>query len=89
MVGFPKEIAEERFGFLLESFRYGAPPHGGIAAGLDRLVMIMAGKSSIKEVIPFPKNSAGMSPMDDSPAIVDTDQLQDLHLQVVMPPVED
>lgn len=89
VVGFPKEIAEERFGFLLESFRYGAPPHGGIAAGLDRLVMIMAGKSSIKEVIPFPKNSAGMSPMDDSPAIVDTDQLQDLHLQVVMPPVED
>ncbi|MBF9015365.1 MULTISPECIES: aspartate--tRNA ligase [unclassified Oceanispirochaeta] len=89
VVGFPKEIAEERFGFLLESFRYGAPPHGGIAAGLDRLVMIMAGKSSIKEVIPFPKNSAGMSPMDDSPAIVDTDQLQDLHLQVIMPPEED
>jgi aspartyl-tRNA synthetase len=89
VVGFPKEIAEERFGFLLESFRYGAPPHGGIAAGLDRLVMIMAGKSSIKEVIPFPKNSAGMSPMDDSPALVDADQLQDLHLQVVMPPEED
>lgn len=89
VVGFPKEIAEERFGFLLDSFRYGAPPHGGIAAGLDRLVMIMAGKSSIKEVIPFPKNSAGMSPMDDSPALVDTEQLQDLHLQVVMPPEED
>ncbi|MDC7232313.1 MAG: aspartate--tRNA ligase [Spirochaetales bacterium] len=89
VVGFPKEVAEERFGFLLESFRYGAPPHGGMAAGLDRLVMIMAGKSSIKEVIPFPKNSAGMSPMDDSPANVDTGQLQDLHLQVVMPPEED
>lgn len=89
VVGFPKEIAEERFGFLLDSFRYGAPPHGGIAAGVDRLVMIMAGKSSIKEVIPFPKNSAGMSPMDDSPALVDADQLQDLHLQVVMPPEED
>jgi aspartyl-tRNA synthetase len=88
IVGFPKEIAEERFGFLLESFRYGAPPHGGIAAGVDRLVMIMAGKSSIKEVIPFPKNSAGMSPMDDSPALVDIDQLQDLHLQVVMPKKE-
>ncbi|QEN09214.1 aspartate--tRNA ligase [Oceanispirochaeta crateris] len=88
IVGFPREIAEERFGFLLESFRYGAPPHGGIAAGVDRLVMIMAGKSSIKEVIPFPKNSAGMSPMDDSPARVEGDQLQDLHLQVVMPPEE-
>ena len=85
IVGFPREIAEERFGFLLESFRYGAPPHGGIAAGLDRLVMIMAGKESIKEVIPFPKNSAGMSPMDDSPARVDSVQLKDLHLDVIMP----
>ena len=85
VVGFPKELAEERFGFLLESFRYGAPPHGGIAAGVDRLVMIMAGKSSIKEVIPFPKNSVGMSPMDESPAIVDEQQISDLHLQVVLP----
>ncbi|MDC7239635.1 MAG: aspartate--tRNA ligase [Spirochaetales bacterium] len=85
VVGFPKEQAEERFGYLLESFRYGAPPHGGLAFGLDRLVMILAGKSSIKEVIPFPKNSAGMSPMDESPALVDEPQLNDLHLQVVMP----
>ena len=85
VVGFPKEQAEERFGYLLESFRYGAPPHGGLAFGLDRLVMIMANKSSIKEVIPFPKNSAGMSPMDESPALVDEPQLKDLHLQVVMP----
>ncbi|OQY32699.1 MAG: aspartate--tRNA ligase [Spirochaetaceae bacterium 4572_59] len=88
VVGFPKEVAEERFGFLLESFRYGAPPHGGIAAGVDRLVMIMAGKESIKEVIPFPKNNAGMSPMDDSPAWVDADQLQDLHLNIIMPEVD-
>ncbi len=85
VVGFPKEAAEERFGFLLESFRYGAPPHGGMAAGLDRLVMIMAGKESIKEVIPFPKNSAGMSPMDESPARVDEIQLKDLHLDVILP----
>jgi len=85
VVGFPKEAAEERFGYLLESFRYGAPPHGGLAFGLDRLVMIMAGKTSIKEVIPFPKNSAGMSPMDESPAFVDDIQLRDLHLQVNMP----
>ena len=84
IVGFPREVAEERFGFLLESFRYGAPPHGGIAAGLDRLLMIMAGKSSIKEVIPFPKNSAAMSPMDDSPALVDEEQLKDLHLRLRM-----
>jgi len=89
VVGFPREVAEERFGFLLESFRYGAPPHGGIAAGLDRLVMIMAGKESIKEVIPFPKNSAGLSPMDESPARVDEDQLRDLHLKVEMPKEEE
>ncbi len=72
--------AEERFGFLLNAFRYGPPPHGGIAPGLDRMVMIMAGQSSIKEVIAFPKNSAGISPMDDSPAPVDQEQLDELHL---------
>ncbi|NLA93264.1 MAG: aspartate--tRNA ligase, partial [Spirochaetales bacterium] len=66
-----EQEAEERFGFLLNAFRYGPPPHGGIAPGLDRMVMIMAGQSSIKEVIAFPKNSAGISPMDDSPAPVD------------------
>ncbi len=72
--------AEERFGFLLNAFRYGPPPHGGIAPGLDRMVMIMAGQSSIKEVIAFPKNSAGISPMDDAPAPVDQEQLDELHL---------
>lgn len=80
IVGFPEEEAEERFGFLLKAFRYGAPPHGGIAPGLDRLLMIMAEKDSIKEVIPFPKNSAGLSPMDDCPAAVDAEQLSDLSL---------
>jgi len=82
IVGFPKEEAEERFGFMLKSFRYGAPPHGGIAPGLDRLVMLMAEQESIKEVIAFPKNSQGLSPMDDCPARVDSTQLADLHLEV-------
>lgn len=82
IVGFPKEEAEERFGFMLKSFRYGAPPHGGIAPGLDRLVMLMAQEESIKEVIAFPKNSQGLSPMDDCPARVDQNQLADLHLAV-------
>jgi aspartyl-tRNA synthetase len=72
--------AEERFGFLLNAFRYGPPPHGGIAPGIDRMVMIMSGQSSIKEVIAFPKNSAGISPMDDSPSPVDQEQLDELHL---------
>jgi len=75
-----EQEAEERFGFLLNAFRYGPPPHGGIAPGLDRMVMIMAGQSSIKEVIAFPKNSAGISPMDDAPAPVDQEQLDELHL---------
>ncbi len=82
IVGFPKELAEERFGFLLEAFKYGAPPHGGIASGLDRLVMIMAGKETIREVIPFPKNNVGVSPMDDCPAHVDEEQLEDLHIKI-------
>lgn len=83
IVGFPKELAEERFGFLLEAFKYGAPPHGGIASGLDRLAMIMAGKQSIREVIPFPKNNVGLSPMDECPAKVDEEQIRDLHLQII------
>jgi aspartyl-tRNA synthetase len=83
IVGFPVESAEERFGFLLKAFRYGAPPHAGIAPGLDRLVMIMAEKDSIKEVIAFPKNSNGLSPMDDCPAAVENGQLLDLHIRTL------
>jgi len=75
----PRE-AEKKFGFLTEAFKYGAPPHGGIAPGLDRLVMIMAGLSSLKEVIAFPKNSFAVSPMDDCPSEVDQKQLDELHL---------
>jgi aspartyl-tRNA synthetase len=74
--------SEKKFGFLTDAFSYGAPPHGGIAPGLDRLVMLMAGENSIKEVIAFPKNSFAVSPMDESPGEVDQAQLDDLHLQV-------
>jgi len=80
IIGFSEEEASERFGFLFNSFRYGPPPHGGIAVGLDRLVMIMAGEPSIREVIPFPKNTAGISPLEDSPSTVDRAQLQELHI---------
>jgi aspartyl-tRNA synthetase len=83
VVGIDEEEARTRFGFLLEAFRYGPPPHGGIAPGLDRLVTLMAGESSIREVIAFPKNTLGQSPMDDCPAPVDAKQLADLHLRVV------
>ncbi|EMB37867.1 MULTISPECIES: aspartate--tRNA ligase [Treponema] len=82
IVGFDESEAEKKFGFLTEAFKYGAPPHGGIAPGLDRIVMIMAGETSIKEVIAFPKNSFAVSPMDDSPSEVDQKQLDELHLVI-------
>ncbi|HTX71684.1 MAG TPA: aspartate--tRNA ligase [Rectinemataceae bacterium] len=83
IVGFTEADAEAKFGFLTEAFKYGPPPHGGIAPGLDRLVMLMAGETSIKEVIAFPKNSFAVSPMDDCPSEVDQRQLDELHLQIV------
>ena len=83
IVGFSEEEAAEKFGFLTEAFKYGAPPHGGIAPGLDRLVMLMAGETSIKEVIAFPKNSFAQSLMDDCPSEVDPVQLEELHISFV------
>lgn len=80
IVGFSEEEAEKRFGFLTEAFKYGAPPHGGIAPGLDRLVMLMTEQTSIKEVIAFPKNSFAQSLMDNCPSKVDQKQLDDLRL---------
>ena len=85
LVGFDPAEAEKRFGFLTTAFKYGAPPHGGIAPGLDRLVMLMAGETSIKEVIAFPKNSFAVSPMDEAPSEVDQKQLDELHLSIRYP----
>jgi aspartyl-tRNA synthetase len=86
IAGIGPEEAEAKFGFLTGAFTYGAPPHGGIAPGLDRLVMLMAGETSIKEVIAFPKNSFAVNPMDGSPGEADQKQLDELHLQIVYPP---
>ena len=82
---FSDEEAEKKFGFLLNAFKFGPPPHGGIAPGIDRMVMIMAEQTSIKEVIAFPKNSFAVSPMDDCPNDVDAKQLEELHLQIKYP----
>jgi aspartyl-tRNA synthetase len=86
IVGMTEKEGVQKFGFLLEAFKYGAPPHGGIAPGLDRLVMLMAGETSIKEVIAFPKNSFAVSPMDESPNEVDEKQLKELSIRIVNAP---
>jgi aspartyl-tRNA synthetase len=85
-LGFSREEAEARFGFLLEAFRYGVPPHGGIAFGLDRLSMLLAGEQNIREVMAFPKTQSGADLLTDAPAPVDEAQLRDLGLQLRRPP---
>ena len=81
-LGFTKEEAQAQFGFLLSAFEYGAPPHGGIAFGFDRLCALFGGQDSIRDFIAFPKNTSGRDVMIDSPSVIDEDQLTDLHLQL-------
>lgn len=86
ILGFTKEEADQQFGFLMKAFEYGAPPHGGIAFGLDRLCAVMNGKTSIRDFIAFPKNNLGRDVMIDAPSTIDTEQLEELSLQVVKKP---
>ena len=80
LLGIGEEEAEEKFGFLLNAFKYGAPPHGGIALGLDRIVMLLTKARSLRDVIAFPKNQKAQSIMDNSPDTVDKHQLDELHI---------
>ncbi len=83
ILGYSKEQVNERFGHLLEAFEFGAPPHGGIAPGIDRLAMVLAGEESIREVIAFPKTQSSIDPLFESPSTVDSAQLNELHLKVI------
>lgn len=86
LLGIETEEAEEKFGFLLNAFKYGAPPHGGIAFGFDRLVMLLVNSTQIRDVIAFPKTTSAMSLMDESPAVVDERQLTELGIALLPKP---
>ena len=88
VLGFPQEEIEERFGHLIKALSYGAPPHGGLAIGADRLVMLLAGGESIRDVIAFPKTQKAQELMMSSPARVDARQLRDVHIQLSLPQEE-
>ncbi|GAI63325.1 unnamed protein product [marine sediment metagenome] len=81
-LGFTEEQAREQFGFLLEAFEYGTPPHGGIALGLDRLVMLLAGRSNLRDTIAFPKTASASCLLTEAPSAVSEEQLEELHLRI-------
>jgi len=85
IIGYTEEQISDRFGQLLTAFTYGAPPHGGMGLGLDRFVAMLAGEEAIREVIAFPKTQSAFDPLFEAPSQIEDEQLEDLHIRVVMP----
>jgi aspartyl-tRNA synthetase len=81
-LGFTEEQAKAQFGFLMDAFQYGAPPHGGLAFGFDRLTAILGGQETIRDFIAFPKNNSGRDVMIDAPSVIDDKQLEELHIRL-------
>jgi aspartyl-tRNA synthetase len=86
ILGFTDEQAQAQFGFLMNAFEFGAPPHGGIAFGFDRFCALFGGSDSIRDYIAFPKNNSGRDVMIDSPAIISDEQLKELNLKITFEP---
>jgi aspartyl-tRNA synthetase len=86
LLGIEPAEAQERFGFLLDAFRYGAPPHAGFAFGVDRLVALLAGEENIREIIAFPKTQSGLDPLTGAPSEIGEAELRELGLRVLPPP---
>ena len=81
-IGISDEEANDKFGYLLEAFKYGVPPHAGLAIGFDRLMMLLTGADNIREVIAFPKNQNAICPMTNAPGVADTEQLEELSIKL-------
>ena len=85
LLGINEEESQQKFGFLMDAFRYGAPPHAGFAFGIDRLVALLVGEENIREVIAFPKSQSGADPLTNAPSSIDATQLNELGLRVLPP----
>ncbi|MNN87248.1 Aspartate--tRNA ligase [compost metagenome] len=88
-IGLSMEEAQDKFGYLLDAFEYGTPPHGGIAFGFDRLVMLLSGRSNLRETIAFPKTASATDLLMNAPSEVDAPQLEQLHIKLAKKPVEE